>query len=61
VGFTAVRQHAVMSTPHEARRHHMEQEALDKGVTEISYEIRGFLFPKNSDNMMYQKALTHFG
>jgi hypothetical protein len=25
VGFTAVRQHAVMSNPHEARRHHMEQ------------------------------------
>jgi hypothetical protein len=29
--------------------------------TEISHEIRGFLFSKNSDNMMYQKALTHFG
>lgn len=29
--------------------------------TEISHEIRGFLFSKNSGNMMYQKALHHFG
>ena len=32
VGFTAICQHAVMTNPHKARRHDMEQEALDKGV-----------------------------
>jgi hypothetical protein len=28
---------------------------------EILPKIRGFLFSKNSGNMMYQKALHHFG
>jgi hypothetical protein len=49
---------AVMRPTRSKRESGLEAEMAP---TEISHEIRGFLFSKNSGNMMYQKALYHFG
>jgi len=35
--------------------------SIGSSITEISHEIRGFLFSKNGCNMVHQKVLYHFG